>query len=463
MTTVASASVPMYAPFTSPCARKNGAMSGPTLPTSAERKLNTAPMATKARTPGRHTGARGTWRHSTTPSRNAPTSRSSARSGAVANSTPPSRASGTAPSANHPTTGTATSRRLNHTRLPLPMSWATVRIGIASRTPNTATSGASSSAAPPNPATAASVLARSAAPPSNSHCAALPLIIFPPGDGVRLEPPPPPPKWADDSYPNRTGRSLFYVSEPAQRQPTAPPRHPLGAARLRSRHARSIARAAARGAGPRPRARRDRRGPPGRRRDARRARPARRAGTEPQTARRGRRGGMGRAHRGPARPPAGRIRPRASRACRPARSASRGRPRPARGPRSRGPRAAGARRVIAYIALGGIFGTVARYLVQGVIQTRSGAFPSGTLAINIAGSLLLGFIVRFATGSTVLSPELRSGLTIGFCGAFTTMSTFSYETVALLQDGQYWRAGLYAGGTVLGCLLATVAGLTLAN
>ncbi len=80
--------------------------------------------------------------------------------------------------------------------------------------------------------------------------------------------------------------------------------------------------------------------------------------------------------------------------------------------------------MIAYIALGGIFGTVARYLVQGVIQTRSGAFPSGTLAINIAGSLLLGFIVRFATGSTVVSPELRGGLTIGFCGAFTTMSTF---------------------------------------
>src|SRR3989441_9263503 len=86
MTTVASASVPMYAPFTSPYARKNGAMSGPTLPTSAERKLNTAPMAAKARTPGRHTGARGTCRHSTTPSKNAPTSRSSARSGAVANS-----------------------------------------------------------------------------------------------------------------------------------------------------------------------------------------------------------------------------------------------------------------------------------------------------------------------------------------------------------------------------------------
>ena len=119
--------------------------------------------------------------------------------------------------------------------------------------------------------------------------------------------------------------------------------------------------------------------------------------------------------------------------------------------------------MIPYIALGGIIGTVARYLVQGIIQTRAGQFPAGTLAINVAGSFLLGFIVRLATGSTLISPELRGGLTIGFCGAFTTMSTFSYETVALLQDGEYWRAGLYAGGTVVGCLVATVAGLAVAN
>jgi len=119
--------------------------------------------------------------------------------------------------------------------------------------------------------------------------------------------------------------------------------------------------------------------------------------------------------------------------------------------------------MIAYIALGGIIGTLARYLIQGIIQSRSGEFPVGTLAINIAGSFALGFIVRIATGSTVVSAEMRGGLTIGFCGAFTTMSTFSYETVALLTDGQYWRAGLYAGGTVLGCLVATVAGLALAG
>jgi len=66
--------------------------------------------------------------------------------------------------------------------------------------------------------------------------------------------------------------------------------------------------------------------------------------------------------------------------------------------------------------------------------------------------------MRFATGSTVISPELRGGLTIGFCGAFTTMSTFSYESIRLLGDGEYWYAGVYMGGTVLGCLAAVIAG-----
>jgi CrcB protein len=101
-----------------------------------------------------------------------------------------------------------------------------------------------------------------------------------------------------------------------------------------------------------------------------------------------------------------------------------------------------------HIALGGLLGTLARYGLQGWIQTRAGAdtFPVGTLSINVLGSLLLGFLVRYATGSAIVTPEVRASLTIGFCGAFTTMSTFSYETMTLLADGQYWRTGLYAGG-----------------
>ena len=119
--------------------------------------------------------------------------------------------------------------------------------------------------------------------------------------------------------------------------------------------------------------------------------------------------------------------------------------------------------MITYITVGGILGTLARYLVQGALQTRAGGFPTGTLAINLVGSFLIGFIMRFATGSTVVSPELRGGLTIGFCGAFTTMSTFSYESIRLLGDGEYWYAGLYMGGTIVGCLAAVVTGTALAS
>ncbi len=119
--------------------------------------------------------------------------------------------------------------------------------------------------------------------------------------------------------------------------------------------------------------------------------------------------------------------------------------------------------MIAYIALGGILGTLARYVLQGALQTRGGAFPTGTLAINLAGSFLIGFIMRFATGSTVVTPELRGGLTIGFCGAFTTMSTFSYESIRLLGDGEYWYAGMSMGGTIVGCLAAVITGTALAS
>lgn len=118
-----------------------------------------------------------------------------------------------------------------------------------------------------------------------------------------------------------------------------------------------------------------------------------------------------------------------------------------------------------YILAGGIVGTLSRYYLQGWVQARVGpvGFPTGTLAINLLGSLAIGFIIRLATGSTVISPDVRAALTIGFCGAFTTMSTFSYESMKLLADGEYWYAGLYMGGTILGCLVAVLIGTALAN
>ena len=119
---------------------------------------------------------------------------------------------------------------------------------------------------------------------------------------------------------------------------------------------------------------------------------------------------------------------------------------------------------ILYIALGGIAGTLSRYGFEGWIQNRAATgFPLGTLTVNITGSLLLGFILRIATGTTLITPDVRAALTIGFCGAFTTMSTFSYESVALLNDGDYLRAALYMSVTILGCVAAVILGAALGN
>jgi fluoride exporter len=119
---------------------------------------------------------------------------------------------------------------------------------------------------------------------------------------------------------------------------------------------------------------------------------------------------------------------------------------------------------ILYIALAGVVGTLSRYGLEGWIQSRTASgFPLGTLTVNLSGSMILGFVVRIATGTALISPDVRAALTIGFCGTFTTMSTFSYESVALLNDGDYMRAALYMGGTIVGCVAAVILGTALAN
>jgi CrcB protein len=116
------------------------------------------------------------------------------------------------------------------------------------------------------------------------------------------------------------------------------------------------------------------------------------------------------------------------------------------------------------IALGAALGGVARFYVATAVQQRLGAtFPWGTLLINVSGSLLLGFIIRYAIATPALSLEMRALLTTGFCGGYTTFSTYSYETAALLEEGQYQRAGLYAFGSVFLALVATFCGFILAR
>ncbi len=108
-------------------------------------------------------------------------------------------------------------------------------------------------------------------------------------------------------------------------------------------------------------------------------------------------------------------------------------------------------------------GAVARYglggWVQGLIST---SFPMGTLVVNALGSMILGFAFLVMEG-LALSAEVRAMVAIGFLGAFTTFSTFSYEAVVLFQGGEWMRAGVYVGGSVILGLAGVLAGLALGS
>jgi CrcB protein len=117
-----------------------------------------------------------------------------------------------------------------------------------------------------------------------------------------------------------------------------------------------------------------------------------------------------------------------------------------------------------YVAIGSAVGGVIRYLLGGAIQRALAAsFPLGTLVINVTGSALLGFIFRYALETPAVTPEIRALLGVGFCGGYTTFSTFSYETLTLLEDGDWRRAGLYVGVSLLGSVLAAFLGFMAAR
>jgi len=117
-----------------------------------------------------------------------------------------------------------------------------------------------------------------------------------------------------------------------------------------------------------------------------------------------------------------------------------------------------------YIAAGSAIGGVSSYLPGGLLpRPTGGTSPSGTLVINVSGSFLLGLILRYAVETTTLTPEARAFLTIGFCGGYTTFSTFSYETVALMEDGQWPRAAMYVALSVGLSVFATFLGFAAAR
>ncbi|MBD1401673.1 fluoride efflux transporter CrcB [Pelovirga terrestris] len=96
---------------------------------------------------------------------------------------------------------------------------------------------------------------------------------------------------------------------------------------------------------------------------------------------------------------------------------------------------------ILYIGLFGGLGCIARYLLTIWTQHLAGRdFPYGTVLVNGLGSFLLGLLLTMGMRQFPVSPDLRLGLSVGFLGGFTTFSTFSYQTLMLLEEGNHWPA-----------------------
>ena len=114
------------------------------------------------------------------------------------------------------------------------------------------------------------------------------------------------------------------------------------------------------------------------------------------------------------------------------------------------------------IAGGGALGAVLRFGMSSTIYRILGReFPYGTLAVNVLGSLLMGFLFVVLVERMAISAEWRAALLIGLLGAFTTFSTFSFETLALFENGELFRAFLNIILSVCLCLAATWLGLSL--
>ena len=114
------------------------------------------------------------------------------------------------------------------------------------------------------------------------------------------------------------------------------------------------------------------------------------------------------------------------------------------------------------LAIFGALGTLARYGLQGVVQERTGpGFPSGTLVVNLGGCLVMACMARYAFDHLWIPAHLRTSILIGFFGAFTTYSSFSWEAVRMLEEGDWSKALTYVGATLLGGFLATALGLYL--
>ncbi len=117
-----------------------------------------------------------------------------------------------------------------------------------------------------------------------------------------------------------------------------------------------------------------------------------------------------------------------------------------------------------FIGMGGFIGAISRYLAASMVHRVFGvSFPYGTLLVNVAGSFFLCLFFPLSLDVYEIPAELRAAVTVGFCGAFTTFSTFSFETLSLLQDGYYIVAFLNVMANLLLCLLSGWLGFTVSH
>jgi fluoride exporter len=116
------------------------------------------------------------------------------------------------------------------------------------------------------------------------------------------------------------------------------------------------------------------------------------------------------------------------------------------------------------ISLGAIVGANARYLISRFAAKALGpVFPYGTLFINVSGSLIVGFFMVWASERVLIDPRWRLLIVIGFCGAFTTFSSFAFETMAYFEQGQWLLLCTNVLSNNVLCLLGALAGMALAR